>query len=362
MSGTSLDGIDAALVLFKNGKVELIDCSFTPYPQALEIELHQVSTGRSSASLAELLQLDHQIGRAFAKAAQPLTRRYGDQIVAIGSHGQTIFHAPEHGNSWQLGDPNVIAETTGITTVADFRRRDIASGGQGAPLTPAFHASQFSGKAPKVVLNLGGIANITYLPGAPPRAATLGFDTGPANTLMDQWINKIHARTYDENGDWARQGAPDQELLEVMLSDLYFKQAPPKSTGPDYFNLDWLSKALEQCSRAFIAPQNIQATLLQLTARTVIESIEKHAPDATQIILCGGGAKNNALVEQLIEGRPDSEWMSSNALGIDSDYLEAIAFAWLARQAIKKIPLDLRHITGAKHPAILGAIYPGKCE
>lgn len=362
MSGTSLDGIDAALVAFENDQAEIVEKSFTPYRPDLRDNLSEITTGKIKPTLEQLLNLDHQIGLAFANAALPFTNHLTEQITAIGSHGQTVYHAPEVGNSWQLGDPNLIAEITGVTTVSDFRRRDMAAGGQGAPLTPAFHASQFSQQKPIAVLNLGGIANLTCLAGGNDSVITLGFDTGPANTLLDQWIKKTRNLSFDHNGEWALQGSADQELLKQLRSDPYFQLPAPKSTGTDYFNLSWLQNHMQSCSSK-LQPEDVQATLLLLTSTTVIDAINQYADDAAKVILCGGGVKNTALKDELVAGRPDIHWVSSTKYGIDSDYLEAAAFAWLAKQAVERTSLDLRNVTGARHPVILGAIYPasGPC-
>ena len=270
-------------------------------------------------------------------------------ITAIGSHGQTVRHQPvsPHAFTLQIGDPNTIALKTNITTVADFRRRDIANGGQGAPFAPAFHDAFFrTDLEDRAIINIGGIANISILP-ADKNKPVVGFDTGPGNGLMDAWAQKHICTAYDNNGEWAASGVVNDALLEKLMSDPYFKLPSPKSTGKEYFNLSWLDSFLSDD----LKPEDVQATLLELTART----ISKATPDNKQVVLCGGGVNNSALVNALVTRHPKLK--TTEYLGIAPQWVEAAGFAWLAKQTIEKNPVNLTHITGAKQPTILGGTY-----
>jgi anhydro-N-acetylmuramic acid kinase len=302
-----------------------------------------------------------EIGRAFADAALRLLRQAGidpGSVRAIGSHGQTIRHGPrgETPFTLQIGDANVIAERCGITTVADFRRRDMAAGGQGAPLLPALHAALFAqpGRT-RVVLNLGGIANITVLPGDPQQSIR-GFDTGPANCLMDAWIARHHGVGHDEGGAWAAEGRVDQALLDALLADAYFASPPPKSTGRELFNLDWLAQRLAGDAHEAV---DVQATLLELTARSAAQAIRTHASDADDVLVCGGGVHNPLLMAALRRGLAPLPVRSTQELGIDADFVEATAFAWLAKRRLDALPGNLPEVTGARGERVLGAIYFG---
>lgn len=276
------------------------------------------------------------------------------QIEAIGSHGQNIYHHPHppYPFTLQIGDPNTIAALTGITTVADFRRKDLAYGGQGAPLVPAFHAEIFRHPHKnRVIVNIGGIANITVLP-ADPTQPVIGFDTGPGNALLDSWIAKHLEQTHDHDGKWAAQGQYSETLLNALLSDPYFFHPSPKSTGREYFNLNWLKNFLPFTAK----PVDIQATLVELTARSIIDAINKHMLEG-EIFVCGGGAHNAFLMQRLGSLAKNYTVSSTQTLHISPDWIEAMAFAWLAKQTLEKKPGNMPQVTGARQTAILGGIY-----
>jgi anhydro-N-acetylmuramic acid kinase len=280
------------------------------------------------------------------------------EIIAIGSHGQTIRHIPEgeYRTSFQIGDPNLIAELTGITTVADFRRRDMAAGGQGAPLVPAFHNQVFRASGiNRVILNIGGIANITILPGDEEDPVS-GFDTGPGNGLMDAWIFKHQGKQFDLNGEWAASGRVRPDLMDQMLADPYFSQAAPKSTGKEYFHLDWLKKHLPKKAKA----EDIQASLCELTAMTISQAIQQTAPATDEIYVCGGGAHNPHLIQRLNELHKPVNVTSTSELGLSPDWVEATCFAWLAKQTLHQQAANLPSVTGARHNVVLGGIYWGE--
>lgn len=355
ISGTSADGIDAVLVCFVP-RLEVLAARTFAYPDELRARVLALARHCAEITLDSLGHLDVEIGEQFAAAASSLLRDAGvapGDVEAIGSHGQTVCHRPDgpHPFTLQLGDPNVIAERTGIITVADFRRADIAAGGQGAPLLPALHAAVLSdAKTPRAILNLGGIANLTLLvPGNP----VLGFDTGPANCLLDTW--SLHARgaPCDEGGAWARSGRTDEALLSRLLEDPYFAAAPPKSTGREYFNLDWLDARVP----ALLDAADVQATLLQLSARSVADALRAHAPDTREVYACGGGVHNAALMDALRDQFSGAKLETTAALGLDPDFVEAVGFAWLARARLESVPGNLPSVTGARGPRLLGAIY-----
>lgn len=362
MSGTSLDGIDAALVRFdlEAGREVpvLLGSNYQPYPSALRNRLKAFCFAES-VSMAEYGTLDALMGELFAEAANVLIESSGMDrrlIRAIGSHGQTVYHKPEgeHPFSIQIGDPNRIAELTGITTLADFRRRDLAAGGQGAPLTPAFHQAVFgSGCEHRVVVNIGGIANLTCLPVDSARNVT-GFDSGPGNTLLDFWVQQHLDQAYDRNGEWGAKGQGSEALVNELLADPYFARPAPKSTGQEYFSARWLLSHLE---RHEVSAVDVQATLLELTARSITDALQAAMPDAGQVLLCGGGVHNLALVER-IRHRMKCKVVTTAHYGVDPDWVEAMAFAWLARQTLAGLPGNLPSVTGARHPVVLGGIYP----
>lgn len=354
MSGTSLDGIDAVLADFSGENPELIDKYFLPYDEALKLAL----LGLHRPAHNELHQaqlIGNQLARHYAQAVNSLLANGAyprEQIRAIGCHGQTIRHCPEHGYTLQIGNAALLAELTGITVVSDFRSRDIAAGGQGAPLVPAFHDKIL--RHPdihRVIVNIGGISNLTNLA---PGADTSGFDCGPGNLLMDAWCMKHLDKPFDANGDWAATGKVLPDLLGKMLDEPFFALTPPKSSGRDLFNMDWLNGKLKGNESA----ADVQATLLELTCQSIAQAIRQHCQSAQQIYLCGGGAHNTALLNRLAALLPESRVQTTNVLGVNSDFLEAIAFAWLAQQCLLRIPANLPQVTGASHPCVLGAIYP----
>lgn len=357
ISGTSVDGVDAVVLEVNANKLTLIATHAAPYPQALRdaiLSLAQPGIGE----IDRLGQADASIADCFGQAALQVIEKSGltpADITAIGSHGQTVRHRPDLARPFtlQIGDPNRIAEVTSITTVADFRRRDMASGGQGAPLVPAFHQAAFDlGNAKTAVVNIGGIANITLLH---PRGEVKGFDSGPGNTLMDDWIRQHTGQAFDKSGDWARQGTVDETLLERLLDDPYFARVAPKSTGPEYFSPQWLRQHLE--GFAPLEPADIQRTLLELTARS-ISATWVNEPLA-QIAVCGGGAHNTLLMERLASLNAPAQVLTTETLGIHPDWVEAAAFAWLAYRTLNQLPGNEPSVTGAAGYRILGAIYPG---
>ncbi len=357
MSGTSMDGIDAALVELDGNRCTLIASHCAPLKQPLKERLERLCN-QPHLAIQQLGELDIELGRLFAQAALSLIEKSGVDaaaITAIGSHGQTIFHAPggPHPFSLQLGDPNTIAELTGITTVADFRQRDIAAGGEGAPLVPAFHEALFrSPDKNRVIINIGGIANITILPRHSERTSS-GFDTGPGNTLMDAWSRQHIAQPFDSNGEWAQNNRIDNALLERLLDDPYFELPPPKSTGREYFNLEWLRERL----RDETPPGEVQRTLLALTVESIAKAVERYAAETETLFICGGGAQNRFLMEQLRERLPHQSVNTTELLGTPPDWVEAVAFAWLAKQRLEGKPASLPSATGARHRTILGGIY-----
>lgn len=362
ISGTSADAIDVALVKF-DPFPRLVAASAAAYPAALRSRVLALARVTAEIDLDELGMLDVELGGAFADAAIGLLEREGiapASVRALGSHGQTIRHKPslEAPYTLQLGDPNVIAERTGIMTVADFRRRDIAAGGQAAPLVPGLHAALLSDPAHhRVVLNLGGIANITVLPRDPSEPVT-GFDTGPANCLMDAWSQLNRGIGCDVGGAWAAQGRVDEALLAQMLDEPYFAQTGPKSSGREVFNMDWLRRQLQGHARP-MAPADVQATLLALSAQSIAAAIRRDAPLASEILVCGGGVHNAELMRVLGGELAPLPVVSTATHGIDPDYVEAMAFAWLARQRLLGLPGNRAEVTGARGPRVLGAIYSG---
>ncbi|TAK73566.1 MAG: anhydro-N-acetylmuramic acid kinase [Gammaproteobacteria bacterium] len=350
MSGTSADGIDAALVDFSQTPPVTIATHYQPYSPALREQILALCV-QGENEIHRLGELDVVLGSAFAEAVNHLLQQQSlapSEIKAIGSHGQTVRHAPSR-FTLQVGDPNTIAAKTGITTIADFRRKDIAHGGQGAPLLPAFHHHLFATtKTQRVIVNIGGIANVTLL-----SSPIIGFDTGPGNVLMDAWIGLHQQQTHDKDGAWAAQGQVHPALLERLLADTYFHLPPPKSTGREYFHLAWLQQYLETPT----PPQDVQATLAELTARSILLSIQKHQ-SVGEILICGGGAHNTFLMQRLQQlAEPHYTVDSTQKYGIHPDWVEAIAFAWLARQTLLRQPGNLPSVTGAHQAVILGGIY-----
>jgi anhydro-N-acetylmuramic acid kinase len=363
MSGTSLDGIDAALVDFTDSQPQLMACYYQAFNAKLQTRLKNLCY-QNTVNLPELGSLDCELGTLFAQSvAQLLTQANlpATNITAIGSHGQTIYHSPRTVQpfSLQIGDPNRISKLSGIPVVADLRRADIAVGGQGAPLVPAFHQALFqSDHESRVIVNIGGIANITILPTST-TSQVIGFDTGPGNTLLDFWTHKHHGLAYDEDSRFGRSGKLSDPLLERMLKDEYFSQPSPKSTGQEYFSEQWLNVILKQLGQS-VSAADVQTTLYDLTARTIADAIQSVAPDAQRILVCGGGVHNGLLMEKLEANLEHCTVESTAALGTDPDWVEAMAFAWLAHCFVENIPSNLPSVTGADRPVILGGYYlPG---
>ena len=361
ISGTSADGIDAALVRFADdvphAAIALTFGHTYRWDPDLRARLVELGQHACMLTLDDVGELDVRIARAFAQAANAAIDASGiarDAIAAIGSHGQTLRHRA-HGElpfTLQLGDPSTLAERCGVCVVADFRRRDVAAGGHGAPLVPAFHAATLhSATEARAVLNLGGIANVTLLPA---HGEVRGFDTGPANGLMDAWCQRHTGKPYDAGGTFAAQGRCDQTLLARLLDDPWFAQPPPKSTGRDQFHLGWVESKLQGDE----TPADVQATLLALSVRTIADALQATQAETRRVIACGGGVHNPTLMAALATAMPDAVVESSAAHGLDPDFVEAMAFAWLARETLAGRPGNLPAVTGAAGPRVLGAIYP----
>jgi len=356
MSGTSMDAIDAALVDFDRTPLCIVACSATAFEPDLKRRITALADRWDHVSLDELGQLDVALAHAFAAAANQLLRAAGvapDAVTAIGSHGQTIRHRPDlpFPFTTQIGDPSTLAEATGITVVADFRRRDVAAGGQGAPLLPVFHDQVFRSDAePRAIVNLGGIGNVTVLTRG---SVVTGFDTGPGNRLLDAWIGRHRGLDYDQDGAWAGSGTCDPELLELLLDEPYLSLPPPKSTGRELFNLEWLQRKLGPSPRR---PEDVQATLLEFTAASVADAVSRFAPGAS-LYVCGGGAHNQTLLHAIARRVAPQRVASTAALGLDPDYVEAVAFAWFARRTLAGLTSSAGSVTGARGARILGGIY-----
>ncbi|MGH8278218.1 MAG: anhydro-N-acetylmuramic acid kinase [Gammaproteobacteria bacterium] len=358
ISGTSSDGVDAALVEFGPAP-RLRHAGFLAYPDALRSQVLAFAAQRYSGDPVDQLgALDHQLGELFAAAALAVLRQSGTlaaQVLAIGSHGQTVRHRPRSAQPFtlQIADPNIIAARTGITTVADFRRRDLAVGGEGAPLVPAFHRSVFADRnETRAVVNIGGIANLTLLPAAD--GTVSGFDTGPGNVLLDSWSREYLHKPHDENGEFAATGKIHAALLADLLSDEYFRRSPPKSTGREYFNDAWLQYRLANHK---ISAADVMATLCELTARSIADAVAGCKPLVRRVLLCGGGMYNRTLMQRLDALLPDCQLGTTADFGISADWVEAAAFAWLARETLAGRPGNLPAVTGASRAAVLGAIY-----
>ena len=392
MSGTSLDGIDAALVDFATAapdtpasrssqtyqtplKPQTLATHYVPFDAPLRAELLALQAANGNEIERGALAAN-QLARAYAAAVRALlasAQVNAAEVEAIGAHGQTVRHRPEQGFTIQLNNPALLSELTGITVVADFRSRDIAAGGQGAPLVPAFHQAVFGvpGRGPcavpggsgdgtpegavgadRVIVNIGGIANLTHLPQTGP---VTGFDTGPGNALMDLWTQRHLNQAYDAGGVWAATGCVLPALLERFLAEPYFRQAPPKSTGRDLFHAAWLEQRLAGSEAA----ADVQATLCELTARSIADAVNALAGSSNaEAFVCGGGAHNAHLIGRLRAAAPRYAWQSTAPLGVPADWVEAVAFAWLAYQLIERKPASLAQVTGASGTRLLGAIYP----
>ncbi|GHB89025.1 anhydro-N-acetylmuramic acid kinase [Providencia stuartii] len=361
MSGTSLDGVDVVLAAISDKFVaEQLSISVA-FPVELKKRILNICQGQET-TLSEIGKIDRELGSLYADAVNQLLAKAGipaKDIIAIGCHGQTVWHEPDGPQPFttQLGDNNRVAALTGITTVGDFRRRDMAYGGQGAPLVPAFHLAVLGHAIEKrIILNIGGISNITALL---PGAYVKGYDTGPGNMLMDTWIWRHKQCAYDENGHWASTGTVHQPLLKAMLRDPYFRRSAPKSTGREYFNMQWLDKHLSDFPD--ILPQDVQATLCELTAASIAEQILL-CGGCERLIVCGGGAKNSFLMQRLAALLPGTEVGSSDKYGLSGDDMEALAFAWLAARTMANLPGNLASVTGAERETVLGAIYPANID
>lgn len=361
MSGTSLDGIDAVLVRLPAGDLaagglQVLAHAAQPFPPALREVLLALNTpGTDEIDRAARAAIAHaELSAAAVQAALAQAGVAPAQVRAIGSHGQTVRHRPDLGYTVQLNAPALLAERTGIAVVADFRSRDIAAGGQGAPLVPAFHRALFARPGRDIaVLNLGGIANLSLLHAD---GRVLGFDTGPANLLLDAWAAQQLGTPFDRDGAFAAGGRVDAALLAALLADPYFHEPPPKSTGRDHFHLDWLAQRL--AARPAIPAADVQATLAELTACSVADALHRYQPKVEEVIVCGGGADNRDLIARLARRLPTARWRRSDELGLTAQQVEAAAFAWLAQQALHGRPGNLPAVTGARGPRVLGAIYP----
>ncbi|MDE2196214.1 MAG: anhydro-N-acetylmuramic acid kinase [Gammaproteobacteria bacterium] len=359
MSGTSADGVDAALVEFSPAP-RLLASHFLSYPPPLQQQLLHFAAGHYQGDAVDQLgALDTELGGLFAEAALAVISKgeiSKSDISAIGSHGQTVRHRPKgkHPFTLQIADPNIITACTGLTTVADFRRRDVAQGGEGAPLVPAFHHAVFSAIGEhRAVVNVGGIANITLLPAG--GNAVSGFDTGPGNVLMDAWSRSCLRQPYDANGVFAASGKVDAVLLDALLADAYFHRPPPKSTGREHFSETWLT---EKLATRKLPAADVMATLCELTARSIADAIQRQAPQTMSVLICGGGAHNAQLGKRLTGYLPHCMLSTTEAFGVHPDWVEAVAFAWLARETLAGRPGNLPSVTGAQRPVVLGGIYP----
>lgn len=357
MSGTSMDGIDAVVASFEDNKVQLHATRSQPYPADLRKTLLEAIRRPLNEPLDESGELHQLVGACFRDAAQAVINDSGlnrSSIRAIGSHGQTLRHQPdaEPPFSMQVGDADLIASGTGVTTVAHFRQADIEAGGQGAPLVPPFHEWLFrSREHDRVVTNIGGIANITILPAD--GSDVSGFDTGPGNGLMDAWTRQHLAADFDIDGSWAAGGSVIDGLLELMLCDPYFTLPPPKSTGFEYFNPDWLAR-FDPLS---FPARDVQSTLCELSARSIVESVRQHSPHAQQLFVCGGGVRNKTLIKRLQTLLGNCSVASTVTAGLDPDWVEAAAFAWLAMRTLDGKSGNLPSVTGASHKVVLGDIH-----
>lgn len=363
MSGTSIDAIDSAIVRCQGDKLSVLACREHPIPAATRKRIAALSHCGPN-EIEQLGTLDRELGILFAQAVVTLLDEAGvaaQNIAAIGSHGQTIRHRPRSGGhspdqsfTLQIGDPNTIAEITGITTVADFRRRDIAAGGEGAPLAPGFHAAAFAREGSnRAIVNIGGIANASILAGT---TLVAGFDTGPGNTLLDNWVNRHRGERYDRAGAWAAEGEVDPALLSRMMQHPYLDKTGPRSTGKEAFNLKWLTSCYPAVES--MDAQSVQATLSQFTAMTIAQSLKRCELEISEVYICGGGAYNEDLMRRLHREITPIKLDTTSALGLDPDWVEAAAFAWLARQTLTGQAGNAALVTGAGGPRVLGGIYP----
>ncbi|MCX8656276.1 anhydro-N-acetylmuramic acid kinase [Gilliamella sp. B2894] len=359
MSGTSMDGIDIALVNITDRKITSIASNCYPMPANLK-QLLLTLCKTKQTTLQNLGEIDHRLGQLFADSINQFLKDNQiekHQITAIGCHGQTIYHAPNGANPFtmQIGDANIIAAKTGITTIADFRRKDMAYGGQGAPLVPAFHNAVLQDpNINRVILNIGGISNITVLI---PQYPIIGYDTGPGNVLLDGWIKEQLGKNYDQDGLWAKTGSINPDLLNYLYKENYFQIPAPKSTGRELFNLSWLHNKLVGMH---LSAQDIQATLVEFTVLSISEEIKKLPINnrlSCELLVCGGGAKNPLIMERLSRLLPKWQVLITDVKGINSADMEAIAFAWLAYCRMNNIPSNIPEVTGANQAVSLGVIY-----
>lgn len=355
MSGTSLDGLDIALIE-QSPAIRLIATHYIPMPETLRAELLSLCASGPDEIARSAMAQQHWVKLA-AQGIHSLLQQQqlqAQDIRAIGSHGQTVRHEPSRGFTVQIGNPALLTELTGITVISDFRSRDVAAGGQGAPLVPAFHEALFEQRSGKrAVLNVGGFSNLSLIETAKPVA---GFDCGPGNVLLDAWIQTQRAETFDRNGQWAASGQLDQALLKTLLSDPFFATQGPKSTGREVFNLQWLNQHLAQ--HPAIPAENVQATLLELTALTIVDSLQAAQVGTQELLVCGGGAHNGTLMRRLSALLPGTQVNSTAVYGVDPDWVEAMAFAWLAHCCLEGIAANRPSVTGARGLRVLGAIYP----
>lgn len=363
MSGTSLDGVDLALIDFAQNPPKLTACECVPMPDDLRQQISNlVKEGKTD--LQTLGELDHRLGLLYADCVNAFLAKHhltAQHITAIGCHGQTVWHSPQSSFPFttQIGDMNLVAVKTGITTIGDFRRKDMAYGGQGAPLVPAFHQARFA-RSDKIigVLNIGGISNISLLV---PNEAVIGYDIGAGNTLMDVWIEQHQGVRYDKNGEWAESGEVNQTLLADLLDEPFFHQPPPKSTGRELFNLVWLAKKLE--NHPACNPCDVQATLAEFTAQSIADALTQiDNPQGLdcELLVCGGGARNRFLMQRIAALCRGWKVATTNDDGLDIDFVEAAAFAWLAYQRVHDLPSNLPSVTGATQAVSLGVIYTNK--
>ncbi|MCW8931316.1 MAG: anhydro-N-acetylmuramic acid kinase [Gammaproteobacteria bacterium] len=369
MSGTSLDGVDTVICSIQSSnEFSLVDAKTYPIPKQLKGDLLALSQKQDSDELNSYAKLDVQMGHLFSDCCLRILKKNHlktEQISAIGSHGQTLRHYPDsqYPTTLQIGDPNIIAQNTGVTTIADFRRRDMAAGGQGAPLVPPFHRALFGTKnqtANRVILNIGGISNITFLPEQSTTVdynSVLGYDTGPGNGLMDDWCIRHFDCAYDISGQLASKGHVDKNFLSQLLDDPFFSQKHPKSTGREYFSYQWIEKQLKQYDQK-INDIDILASLLELTVQSIFNEIKELKPQVDEILVCGGGAHNTLLMRRLQETMPQINVSSTEHFGLHPDWVEASAFAWLAHQTLNGLTSNLPSVTGARKEVILGAIWP----
>lgn len=354
MSGTSLDGADAALVDFSTSAPRTVAFASVPFSSALRDRILALcDPGRDSLELAGTVSVE--LADLYASAVKKVVASSGVSIAsieAIGCHGQTVRHRPDLGFTLQLNDPARLAELTGISVVADFRRRDMAAGGQGAPLVPAFHEAMFRHpERARAVVNIGGISNITWLP---VRGDTMGFDCGPGNVLLDGWARKHLGKAFDEDGRWASAGRTDGDLLARLLAEPFLSLPPPKSTGRELFRLDWLQERLPADYRT----ADVQSTLTDFTAHSIVGAIDRFCGGVQEIFLAGGGARNGALMARIAGLAAPRPVARTDVLGVPTAHVEAMAFAWLAMKCVRLEPIDLTSVTGARAPRVLGAVYP----